>query len=383
MDQPFDRTNIGLRERPSSGDFNQLQGQLYRTITHMARLMLSPRSSNTSSASSPRTGFMADGLRVVPTSPAAMTVNVTPGLGFYNDPLDMPSQLGAPDLVNVNDLSQQHPLPLQNVLSFAVPAAPGAPNSRIDIIEVRTDRRLEDPSTRRQLDESTRSFLDHVFFKTLVYSLDGRSGIVIDPNPSTAGISYKVGTAANPGVAPATTAGYVKIADINIGNATTSITGNGIADRRPILAPHGMIHGAIRWRQQYNAGSPTATIQSIIAPPGVDVGVKPDPAGKSTGFLYISAGEITQVMLNAQAVATNSLTSLTYKTGFTGIGSLIASMTSGDQAGPNAATPPLFIGVGQKTVVATYDAFYQDSTLPAGAQLDDITWHVEFRLGYH
>jgi hypothetical protein len=297
-DAPFDQTNIGLRERPSSGDLNQVQSQIFRTIRELARVLLSPRTSNTSSAIGPLSGMIADGFRVLPSSPAAMTVVVTPGIGFRHDPVDVVSNLGIPDLEQVNDLSPFKPLSLLAPVTFPVPAAPAGPNSRIDIVEVRTDRRLTNAIPRRQLDTGTVSFLDHVFFKTLSYGQDGDTGIVASPAASTAGLSYKVGTAANPGLVPATTAGYVKLAEILVSSSTTSITGLNIVDRRVVLSANGMTTVSVRFRVQWNggAGAQTATILDCVSPPGFDVAVAPVIGGQRGDFnLFITGGQILRV----------------------------------------------------------------------------------------
>lgn len=297
-DAPFDQTNLGVRERPTSGDLNQMESQIFRTIRELARVSMSPRTSNASSANTPPSGMIADSFRVLPSSPAAMTVVVTPGIGFRNDPVDVVSNLGSPDLEQVNDLSPFKPLSLLAPVTFAVPAAPAGPNSRIDIVEVRNGRQLTNAITRRQLDTGTESFLDHVFFKTLAYGQDGNTGAVTNPAPSTAGLSYKVGTAANPGLVPATTAGYTKLAEVLVSSSTTSITGLNLVDRRVVLSSNGMTTVAIRFRVQWNggAGAQTATILDCVSPPGFDVAIAPTLAGQRGDFsLFLIGGQIAHM----------------------------------------------------------------------------------------
>lgn len=305
-DAPFDRTNIGLRERPVSGDLNQIQGQLYRAIMHQAGYMLAV-ATNASSAAQPKTGFMHDGCRVVPSSPMAMSVVVTPGFGVIYDPSDLPTGIGATDLEKVDDLSPFKPAPLVAPVTFAVPAAPGSPNSRIDIIEVRTARRLGSAVTRRQLDSLTEEFVDHLFFKSLEYTLDGQTGVVSSPTASTAALSYKVGVAGNPGLVPATTPGYTKIAEILVPTGTTSIGRTNIVDRRPVLNPAGVVMASARFSLAWvasggdpNIGTTTVTLFSVTAPPGVEFafditerGVR--PAGsqqRAQVVVHVFGGEI-------------------------------------------------------------------------------------------
>lgn len=389
-DAPYDQTNIGLRERPSSGDLNQAQSQIYRTMREMARVILSPRASLTSPAMSSHTGFLSDGFMVVASSPAAMSVQVSAGLGYLLDATDTPTNIGATDLEQVNDLSPFKPLSLLAPVTFTVPAAPGAPNSRIDIIEVKNDRRLENPLTRRQLDPGTESFLDHVFNKTLAYALDGRTGVVSSPAASTAGLSYKVGTAANPGLVPATTAGYTKIAEILVGNATTSITGSNLVDRRALLFPGGMCNIHASWRWQFLGGAPTTVIttRKVITPPGIQVGLRQNSTNKADGILYIVGGEI------AQAVVTPSIATLaptgtpaneflhTYMEA-TGLGDPV-TVDGTLQTALSNATPPILVGIGTKAYVAQVRSRYQlnGATNVSGTPLEDVIYTIAAGLSW-
>lgn len=300
---PFDQTNTGLRERPLSSDQNQQVSQIYRSIRETMQQVFATRILDTSPVAQPITGFIGSGLQVTPSSPAAMTVVVNPGLGFLYDASDVPSNIGATDLEQVNDLSPYKPLPLSAATTFAVPTAPGSPNSRIDIIEVRNARRLTDSVTRRQLDPGTESFVDHVFSKTLTYALDGQTGIVTSPAASTAALSYKIGAFANPGLVPATTAGYTKIAEIYVNNGVTSIDVAKLADQRVLLVPGGIIHASVRFELHWNAGSPTIVNQETIAPPGVEILVAPvSPAAIGGVKIGVVAGSLSHGSVVVHAV---------------------------------------------------------------------------------
>ena len=388
-DRPFDQTNIGVRERPFSSDINGNVSQTFQTIREIARMMLSPRASNTSSAMSSRAGFIGDGFRVVPSNPAAMTVQVSAGLGFNFDASDEPTNINtisAPnDLERVNDLSPFKPWPLALPVTFTVPAAPASPNSRIDIIEVKTDRRLEDATTRKQLDSGSLSYLDHIFMKTLAYALDGRTGTVTSPANSTAGLSYKVGVAGNPGAVPATTTGYTKIAEILVPNGTTSIVGNNLIDRRKLFGMHGFVHGSLTWRQQFNAGTPIVTILSAVTPPGVDVGIQPlTSSGHNQGFVIVTGGDITRatMTINAQSTTTQQFNVMGgFDINGFGVTGPVVTTTSTEQARLNAAG--INAGIGQKAVMQQFLAQMTNATSTTNAALDDLIWNMHFTVGYH
>jgi len=404
MDNPFDRTNIGLRERPSSGDLNQLQSQIFRTMTELARMTFSGRASNSSSAMSSASGFLHDGMRVVPSSPAAMTVAVNSGFGFVHDPIDVVTNLGSPDLEQVNDLSAFKPLSLLTPITFAVPVAPGSPNSRIDIIEVKADRRLENSSTRRQLDDGTLSFLDHLFFKTLAFNLDGRTGVVTSPAASTAGISYKIGTAANPGLVPSTTPGYVKIAEVRVPNGTTSITGLNIVDRRRLFGTGGLVRASARVMVQRGGGAQSVpSIVSINAPPGVDIGVAPYSysaeisSGQGCFVLYLAAGDFTRAVRHVTVdspqtggIGNQSGTSVIFtpSSGSGGVAGADGIVTIDSTFQPEAAIAGVPLGLGQVAARFVSDGrtVYIDTAGVSSihdAQLNLLFFNVSYDLAYH
>lgn len=386
MDAPFDQTNIGLRERPVSADLNQAQSQLYRTMRELVRMAHGGRAGLTSAAMQSKAGFFGDGLRVVPASPAAMSVVVSAGIGFTFDATDVPSNLGSPDLESVDDLSAFKPSPLVSPVTFAVPAAPSAGNSRIDILEIKNDRRLENSVPRRQLDIASRSYLDHNFHKTLAYALDSRTGIVTSPASSTAGLSYKIGVAGTPGVAPATTTGYTKIAEINVLDTTTTIDGSCIVDRRPLLMPGGVGRASIAFRIQWNAGAPIVTVLEMSAPPGmflaVDTKLHNSGIQQSRAWVHLFGGEIQ----TSTAVATGhgNDDGLPLILACRRIVEPIYTWTSTAQAGIAFLFPTTAIGIGTKAAVADV-AWWE---LSGGAlnnttlNAKDATITVDFQVRY-
>lgn len=390
MDNAFDRMNIGLRERPLSADINRLQSQQDRTVRELMRAIFAGRASNTSAANASRNGFIGDGLRVVPVSPAAMQVQVSAGFGFIYDAVDVPANIGSTDLEGVDDRSPYKPVFLSTAHVFNVPAAPAGPNTRIDIIEVKVDRRLENSLTRRALDPGTKAFVDKSFFKTLAFGLDGRTGQVTEPASSAAGLSYKIGVAGNPGTVPATTAGYVKLAEILVGSGVATITmaagsGGAIVDRRPLLGPGGVIVGSVSWRQRWNAGAPIVDILDVCGPPGIDIGVafENGSGAHNSGTLYVIGGELTQatVTVTAHECSTafqNAIGNLGIPGG--GVAGVVSTIAGGDNTQLVAAG--LSAAIGQKAVEANYTAI-ANSGGSVSSNLDDLIWHAQFQLAYH
>jgi hypothetical protein len=236
----FDRTILNPLEKPLADDLNQAQSQLDRTLRDYLSLLYSMRTTDGSAVRTLQSGFVADSFRAFPSSPAAMSVVVKSGMGYQDDASDTPSSIDG--VVGLDDISRYKPLPLLSDFTFTVPVAPSAPNSRIDIIEVKADRRVENPLSRLVFNPTTEQFESATLDKTLAFALDGRTGVVTSPTDSTAGLSYKIGTAANPGAAPPTTTGYIKIAEINVDNTTTSITESELVDRRAILGVGGIVN---------------------------------------------------------------------------------------------------------------------------------------------
>lgn len=400
---PFDTTNYGLRERPVSVDWNQLQSQIYMTMREVHRFLHAARTSNTSSVAKSVSGFHGAGFRVVPSSPAAMTVSVSAGLGWLHAPTDTPSGLGATDLEGVDDLSPYKPLCALAAIPFNVPTAPAAPNSRIDIIEVRNPRRLENLINRRQLDPNTLSYEDHTFSKTLAYLIDNnQASVVFAPNPSTAPLSYKVGVAANPGLVPPTSPDYIKIAEILVDNTTTSITGLNIVDRRALLGIGGTVRANVSFTATWNAGASHSDISGVVvnAPPGVDIVVGTEAGDKGGFFCYGTAGEVAQITRQANVegqAALNAGEAITFLpiTPAVGFGNVdtgvtipepLFTVTSAIQTA--MAAHGLSVGIGQRAFAISAGNGQVTFRNAAGvgnqtdAKLNVLIYNVEFALSY-
>src|ERR1043165_8313366 len=120
----FTQTNVGVRERPVSGDLNAYQSALNRTVRELHMRNVGQRTSNSSPAMTPLSSYIGDGLRAVPSGSPAMTVVVSAGVGFIYDPIDIPSSIGTPDIEGLNDLAPFKPSFLNSPVRFAGPAGP-------------------------------------------------------------------------------------------------------------------------------------------------------------------------------------------------------------------------------------------------------------------
>lgn len=391
-DAPFNHTPIGFLERPVSKDHNQNTSQIYRTLRDVLMFAWAQRVSNTSSAPSPMDGFLGGGFRVVPKNPAAMQVEVSPGFGFVFRPADLPSDIGSPDLLEVDDLSTYKPLVLLTAQTFNV-TAPAA-NPRIDIIEAKVDRRLENSISRRQFDSGLEEFVPHSYFKTLAFEADGRTGSVNDPASSTAGLSYKVGVEAGSPVAPTVTTGYVKIAEVRLAAGATTITASNIGDFRKLLCPGGTMRASISFRLQYNAGAPILTIQKIMAPPSVEIAIDPDASNRGAFRAAIIGGWWTaaapQVELIQDATSGNVIVPIV-KNNVAGI-VLEHALDASDQTAYAANYTPAIlsaIGVPTASIYVQPQQFVPNAgthdDVFSGTQtgLEDLRFTVSFDLAFY
>lgn len=225
-DQPFDRTVIYHLEKPLSKDINTYQSQMDRAIRFFAKALFS------TNVGSPVSGFIQGGLAAQENSPAAMSVILKAGLGFQNLTGDVPTDINSVE--GLDDLESYKPLPLLADTVVKVAVAPSAPNSRIDIIEVRADRVITDSQSRKVFNNTTKVFIPTALDKTLGFTLTGQDGVTT-PADSFAPISLKEGIAGTPGVVPPTSPGYIKIAEIFVDGGVTVINQAAITDTRPQL----------------------------------------------------------------------------------------------------------------------------------------------------
>ncbi len=225
--KPFDRTILHELEKPLADDINQLETNFDQTFRFFLAALFADSETGT-----PLDGFLSTGLQVSSASPADMSVSVTAGLGFQ---LQSSIEVAIDSVPGLNDLDTYKPIPLLANQAFTVPVAPVGPNSRIDIIEVKAERITTDPSLRQVLDPGLGQFVPDTLDKTLAWALDGRASVVSAPSPSTEPLSYVIGQEGAPGLAPPTSPGYIKIAEIAVGSDVLAITADDVTDFRDPL----------------------------------------------------------------------------------------------------------------------------------------------------
>jgi len=287
-DAPFDRRVVYPREKPSATDINLAQAQIDATERWVAeRLYDHIQPQITFSAGSPAgvgayTGFIGDAFRVHPTGPASMTIQMRKGLGYYVDAADAQSAIDG--VVGLNDVPAMKPLVLKATKEIPVPVADPV-NPRIDIVEVRVDRRRIDQSLRLVLDPATGVFTPEPLDKTLTFELEDLDYTTAGSD-STAPISYKTGTPGAVPAAPATSPGYVKVAEVRVDALAVSVPSANIVDTRPLLFPHGQARVIVRGR--YTQATGTWEVTHVNAPPGIKVGSR--AVGVQFQFFVFSGG---------------------------------------------------------------------------------------------
>ena len=277
-DGSFDRRIFYPLERWRSGDSNIEQAQLDETLRNVLLQLLGPRLSDSVSYRTPLTqGFLGEGFQVRPTDIASSNVKITAGIGFIESDLDVP--VGINGIVGLNDVSPLKPLVLKVDQVITVSAPPAFPDNRIDIIEVRAQRDLYDSEVIRILDAFQAKLLPQSKLQTLSFALDGLVGTVATPAPSTAPIGYKTGVVTGSPIAPPTTAGYVKIAEIYSANAVDNPTGlitfHYVSDFRPYLFAGARAAYAVSTETTPGAVTPPSQVY-LDAPPGLRMAICTD-----------------------------------------------------------------------------------------------------------
>lgn len=362
-DRPFDRTIVNLRERPISSDVNQLQSQMDRSLREVVQRMLGARASNFSKADSYATGFIGNGFAVSSASPAAMQVVIKAGLGFVYDVADVPSSIDS--IVGLDDLNPFKPVSLLADQTINVLAADGA-NPRIDIVEVKANRQTNNPLSRDVLDPSSGAFVATSVDKTLQQaSLDGQTSV-----NGSAAINYKTGTPAGAPVAPATTAGYIKIAQVLVGTGVLTLDDDVINDQRKLLFPGGCF--PFGFKVSKNLGTSVITITQVVAPPGVLCLANPVSALRgNTGIeLYVIAGgglraiQLSYSYDDGDATLSSAVNYMASRYSGTVVPDPTFVISSSEQSALNGAlqTDPVKVAVGQVAARARLEASRIDST---------------------
>lgn len=300
MFNPFDRPIVNPRERPISSDFNELAADADRSLRDVLQFMLAGRTSIANDACTPKSGFVGCGFKVRPQFPIGMAVKVGAGLGFLYNASDVPSSIDG--VAGLADLSAYKPVLLVSEAVLSVPAAPTPGTNRIDIVEVKYDRRRDNPTSRAVLNVGTGVFSPGSVLKNLATSLDGRIGTVYAPAQSAAGLSYKVGVAGATPSEPPVTSGYTKIATILVAGGVTTIDEDAIIDWRRMLYPGGSTRCGLRLKQD-TGGAPAGILSELSAPPGVRVAVVGAPASFAQFSAYIFAGGFPELVAPVMAAS--------------------------------------------------------------------------------
>ncbi len=265
LGKAFDRTFLNVRERPLSGDPNQDSSNSDYTARELLQRTFAYRDgASTSTASILTEGFISDSFKA--DVGAGMTVVLRPGIGWQQAPGDEPTNIDS-----ANNLNDQHPLkPLVLDAAQSVGFNNADPtNPRIDSVFVKYDRQVLNPQSRDILDTSSGVFTPNLVLKDLVFdlatlvSIDGSEPInVVTGSPNVSP------------VAPATPAGYMRVCDVWIPAASSSITANNIGDRRRLLVDGGSVIVAGHIYIDLTTYLIDQASSEINAPPGVDVVVE-------------------------------------------------------------------------------------------------------------
>lgn len=301
---PFDREIFNAREKLLSGDFNLSQTTSDLALRSLIDSVFSGRSLQGLSQSREsvfEARFFADSFKVKASLFEAMGVFVSSGIGFSKTTGD--SVVDIDGISGLNDESRIKPFVLNESQSFTVPIN-GSVSTRVDIIEVAYSRLVGDSQLRSVLNQTTGGFESSAINKNLGWALDGLTGIVVAPSTSTEPLSYKQGI---PGAGlPATTTGYVKIAEIYVAPGTVNIEGSNIADtRKQMVANNTAVVSAQISLPNVNSTSGFTNIYkpeviSFSGPPGIEFCCY--PTGPNKVYNFVLTGNFVNAMASVSAL---------------------------------------------------------------------------------
>lgn len=369
---------LNLREKPLSSDINRALTQVDYSLRFVCEQLYAQTAGvglTAANSSTPASGFVGQGMMLVPASPSPnLTVVVKAGLAFLNTPGDVPTTING--VTSLDDSLAYKPVVLTQDTTLGIPTPPSTGLSRIDLVEVRTNRQVTDPQTRLILDPTTGAFNPNTVNKTLENTLDGSTGVVSSPSASTAAIGYKVGgtfsgsfSAVN---APPVTAGYVALGYVYVQSTLTGATASVISDTRSLLFPGGCAWWAGKWGLDWNGGAPTTTLLSLSSPPGVQVGVAPGLVGGSPERGRFNVVVVSGAMKTCPVIAMAGLSSTAPGgTNLSTADSFIVSptipstdnaqVTAGIQSIAAAAVPPVNTGLLTNYSFHQYQTRYQNN----------------------
>lgn len=289
--KPFDREIVNNLERPISADINQIGTYADQEIRHVLWNLFATRSSLSSDVAINQplalsAAFIGAGFKVRG-STSALQITLDAGLGFLNDNA---SATGVSSITGVDDVEKIKPLTLTATETITVPSA-DVTNPRIDIVEVKFDRRLTDSTFRDILTPSTGLFTQTSVSKTLTYNQNNRSSV-----GGSGSINYKSGTPAAGPSAPSADAGYVTIAQVYVPANATAIGPTGVMDLRRLLFQGGIMR--IGGMVNVGPSGTTTSLKALSAPPGVEVTAYTSATSGSSSsalpILAIKVGDATQ-----------------------------------------------------------------------------------------
>lgn len=263
-DKTFERVIISPRERPLSSDVNLASSVLDRALRDFLLLAGESRVAYNDPTGLPTNSFVAQSFQA--SAGAGLSVNLHLGMGFQYNGTDVPADIDG--ILGLDDKSYYKPLYLSADQNLIVPTADPT-NPRYDIIEVKCDRRRENALTRDVFNPTSEVYDPTLVLKSLAFDLYGRNGV----NDTTAGINYKTGT---PGVspsAPSVDSGYVKIAEIHVPAAATSLTAANIIDYRRTYHQYGAMRGSVSYTGPVNAALAAPAVTGANLPPGWKIAV--------------------------------------------------------------------------------------------------------------
>ena len=124
---PFDTKILAPAKKPTTDDINQGFSAERGALSFFYEQLLRGRLNAGTDVGGLQTGFIGEGFKVRPTSPASMTVTVTAGLGWFYDPTD--PLVIAQDITGLryqgtNDASPFRPLVLGEAVELTSPIDP-------------------------------------------------------------------------------------------------------------------------------------------------------------------------------------------------------------------------------------------------------------------
>jgi len=356
----FDRDVFRLLNGVKAEDLNRVTGEgAHNALRDILRFTSLPTVSLTSTTTQQAYGFYGDSFFVLPQSPASGNVVLSAGIAVKRDDTDQPVNIdGIPGL---DENSAVKPIVLRNSRVIATAPPPPAPNKRIDIIEIRVARDFYDSVPVKQLDTVSGTSTYPTALKTLSYAIDDVSvEYLVTPANGSQPLVYKQGLDAPVPVAPPTSPGYVKVAEILVDNVVSNPAGtirqDHLADFRPMAFLGGTSHFAIDFVMPIAAGPPT--IVSYAIPPGIRITVSRKIAASSEWLLYVLNN--CKANFSATCGDVGSLTSFSVASSSTALPGFVGA---GDKARiDNAAftAPTQKVPLGHPVIVCTGDVFSWD-----------------------